>query len=215
MRFVISLGWGRDDFSNGALNPVEFAASVGRIVEENGLDGFDVDYENDSIEEESFDAVDAFYDLVQMQAYDAGTDLGFPPSVVVGRVASEKVLFGRDIENGDTLVSARYAIPDVVAYVRDNELRGLMGWRINSASQMSEPELFPGVELSATRSMRSVGRADSAVLASHTSCLDRRFDGARGEPPVLSELDASPSFRDAHAAGRRARRPRDGDGPEP
>ena len=184
MRFVISLGWGRGDFPNGARNPVEFAASVGRIVEENGLDGFDVDFEFDSIDEESFRevsralraeldarsaamakpllltitpaeiegidfaAVDAFYDLVQMQSYDAAGDGSFAPTNVVGQgVASEKILFGRDIEGGDTLAATRYEIADVVSYVRDNGLGGLMGWRVNSASQMSGPDRFGGVEL--------------------------------------------------------------------
>jgi len=184
MRFVISLGWGSGDFSNGATTPVAFAASAGRIVEENDLDGFDVDYEGDAIDEESFrvvsralreeldargaamgkpllltitpaetygldlEAVDAYYDLVQLQSYDAWDDNAFPPSEIVGRgVASEKILFGRDIERGDTLAAPRYGISDVVAYVRDNGLRGLMGWRVNAASQMSGPDRFAGVEL--------------------------------------------------------------------
>ena len=183
MKFIISLGWGRDDFSNGAQNPSEFASSVGGIVEENDLDGFDIDFESDSIEPEAFRAVshalraeldgraapmgkplyltitpaelsidlaivDQYYDYVQMQSYDARHDMVVPPANIVGdRVESTKILFGRDIEGGDTLSSTRYGIPDVVAYVRENHLAGLMAWRVNTSSQMTSVPPFAGVRL--------------------------------------------------------------------
>jgi hypothetical protein len=183
MKFVISLGWGQNDFSNGARNPIEFASSVGDIVEENDLDGFDIDFESDSIEPDAFRAlsaalraeldaraarmgkrlyltitpaplsidlavVDQYYDYLQMQSYDAPHDDVVPPmNIVGGKVESTKIVFGRDIESGDTLSSPRYGIPDVVAYVRENRLAGLMGWRVNTASQMTGTPLFAGVRL--------------------------------------------------------------------
>jgi GH18 family chitinase len=183
MKFIISLGWGRDDFSNGAQNPTEFASSVGNIVVENDLDGFDIDFESDSIEPDAFGAVsralraeldaratrmgkqlyltitpaqlgvdlvivDQYYDYVQMQSYDAPHDMAFSPTNVVGReIASTKIFYGRDIEGGDTLSSTRYGVPDVVAYVRENHLAGLMSWRVNAANQMAGMPHFGGVRL--------------------------------------------------------------------
>jgi len=183
MKFIISLGWGHDDFSNGAQNPTQFASSVGNIVEENDLDGFDIDFESDAIEPDDFRAVshalraeldaratrmrkqlyltitpaqlsidlavvNQYYDYLQMQSYDAPNDDVVPPTNIVGgNVESSKILFGRDIESGDTLSSARYGIPDVVAYVRENDLAGLMGWRVNTASQMAGMPRFGGVRL--------------------------------------------------------------------
>ena len=183
MKFVISLGWGQNDFSNGAQNPIEFASSVGDIIEENDLDGFDIDFESDSIEPAAFRAVshalraeldargtrmrkrlyliitpaelgidlavvDQYYDYVQMQTYDAPHDDVLPPMNIIGRsVESTKLLFGRDIESGDTLSSPRYGIPDVAAYVRENHLAGLMGWRVNTTSQMTGTPPFGGVRL--------------------------------------------------------------------
>jgi GH18 family chitinase len=183
MKFIVSLGWGRNDFSNGAQNPTEFASSVGDIVEENELDGFDIDFESDSLEPDAFRAVsqalraeldargarmrkqlyltitpaklgidlevvNRYYDYVQMQTYDAPQDDVLPPSNIVGRqVDASRILFGRDIESGDTLASPRYGIPDVAAYVRENRLAGLMGWRVNTASQMTGMPRFAGVRL--------------------------------------------------------------------
>jgi hypothetical protein len=183
MKFIISLGWGKNDFSNGAENPTAFAASVGTIVEENDLDGFDVDFESDTITAAAFRAVsqalraeldargarmrkplhltitpgqlgidlavvNQYYDYVQMQSYDDDDDMEFSPTTVVGHeVASAKILFGRDIEGGDTLAAPRYGISDVVEYVRENDLRGLMGWRVNAASQMAGMPRFSGVRL--------------------------------------------------------------------
>jgi len=185
MKFIVSLGWGieTNDFGNGANNPTEFAASVGAMVADNELDGFDVDFEKTSISESAFRevsqalrseldtrgkamgeklyltitpgelgfdmaVVNEHYDYLQMQSYDSSVDLEFKPENVVGHgVAGAKILFGRDIESGDTLKSKRYRIPDVVAYVTKNGLAGLMGWRVNAGSQMTGPTLFSGVKL--------------------------------------------------------------------
>jgi GH18 family chitinase len=184
MKFIISLGWGRDDFKNGATNPIAFASSVGDIVEANDLDGFDVDYERVDMEEATFRtisqalraeldareramgkrlyltitpaqlkgmdlaAVNEHYDYVQMQTYDNGDDLFFSPSNLVGSaIPNNKLLFGRDIEGGDTLTSGRYDIPDISAYVRNNRLAGLMGWRVNGGNQLAGPPYFSGVHL--------------------------------------------------------------------
>lgn len=184
MKFIISLGWGRDDFANGAKNPAQFASSVGDIVEANDLDGFDVDFERVDMEEDTFRtisqalraeldareramgkrlyltitpaqlkgmdlaAVNDHYDYVQMQSYDNGDDLFFAPSNLVGSaIPNRKLLFGRDIEGGDTLASGRYQIPDITAYVRHNGLAGLMGWRVNAGNQLSGPPYFSGVHL--------------------------------------------------------------------
>jgi hypothetical protein len=193
MKFIVSLGWGRDDFENGAKNPAAFAASVGDIVEENHLDGFDVDYESVDMNEATFRtvsralrdeldargramgkrllltitpaqtdgldfaAVDQHYDYVQMQTYDASDDQSFAPSHIVGKgIPGSKILFGRDIEGGDTLISSRYHIPDVTAYVRKNGLAGLMGWRVNAGNQLTAP-YFSGVHL-----LRQAFEADEA-----------------------------------------------------
>jgi GH18 family chitinase len=185
MKFIVSLGWGVDsnDFGNGAKSPTEFASSVGDIVADNQLDGFDIDFERTTITAEAFRetsqalrseldtrgkamgkklyltitpgemgfdmaAVNQHYDYLQMQSYDSDGDLEFKPKDVVGHgVASAKILFGRDIESGDTLAAKRYRIPDVVAYVTKNGLAGLMGWRVNAGSQMTGPTLFSGVKL--------------------------------------------------------------------
>ena len=183
MKFIVSLGWGSADFSSGAQNPIAFASSVGAIVEENDLDGFDVDFESDDIERDAFravsqalraeldvrgqrmqkrlyltitpadlvdlDVVNQYYDYVQIQSYDALDDAIFEPTSVIGQgVDSAKILFGRDLEGGDTLASNRYDIPDVVAYVSENRLAGLMGWRVNASNQMTGPmPLFSGVRL--------------------------------------------------------------------
>ncbi len=182
MKFIISLGWGLEDFANGARNPREFASSVGDIIEENNLDGFDVDFESVSIERDAFRAVsqalrseldargdrmqkrlfltitpaqevdltvvNQYYDYVQMQSYDAENDERFPPSEIVGQgVDPAKILFGRDIEGDDTLSSDRYGIPDIVAYVEENRLAGLMGWRVNAGNQMTQLPNFSGVRL--------------------------------------------------------------------
>jgi hypothetical protein len=95
-----------------------------------------------------FAAVDELYDYVQMQSYDASADKEFPPTSIVGQgIASAKILFGRDIEGGDTLAAPLYDIPDVAEYVSENALAGLMGWRVNAGNQMTVTNPFSGVRL--------------------------------------------------------------------
>ncbi|MCX7970862.1 MAG: glycosyl hydrolase family 18 protein [Negativicutes bacterium] len=179
MKFIVSLGWGRSDFSNGAKNPVQFAQSVCRIIQDNGLDGFDIDYESDYVSQSQFigvmqelrrqldalgaqmgkhlylsitpattggfdvDTINSCVDIVQMQSYDAGNDAYFAPSNVLNLknakgegIIRSRILFGRDIENNDTLSSGRYGISNIPQYVLQNGLGGLMGWRVNAGNQM-------------------------------------------------------------------------------
>lgn len=178
MKFIISLGWGHNDFSLGASNPEQFAASVAQIVDENGLDGFDIDYESDYITTQAFQdvsralrtaldslsqdqhskcygkklyliitpnsasldagTINTYYDYVQMQSYDYVHDAYCDPNdFLTAGVTRSKLLFGRDIENGDTLTCTRYGgVGNVADFVRNNGLGGIMGWRVNSSSQM-------------------------------------------------------------------------------
>lgn len=46
IKILISLGWGSQDVALAAKNPGPFAQSVAAIVQEHGLDGFDIDYES-------------------------------------------------------------------------------------------------------------------------------------------------------------------------
>lgn len=195
MKFIISLGWGNSDYSNGAQNPVQFAQSVCNIVQENNLDGVDVDYEADgfmtvdafkSVSQElrkqldalgiqmgkkmyftitpatkkglDFDTINNLYDYVQMQSYDADNDADCPPSTFIPGITSSKLLFGRDIENGDgnypgilmpngktKYNQSKYDINDVPGYVITNNMAGIMGWRVNAGSQMdTKNNLYSG-----------------------------------------------------------------------
>ncbi len=45
MKFVISLGYGSSDLANAATTPEAFADSVVKLLQDNDLDGFDIDYE--------------------------------------------------------------------------------------------------------------------------------------------------------------------------
>lgn len=182
MKFIISLGYGKVDNMSflvaAAQNPADFAKSVCDIIENSGLDGFDIDYEGENVsgftQEQfneiiaalrteldsrgakmgkklyltlapntasamDFDTVNKYVDFVQMQTYDYSGDMKVTPSSFAS-VAPAKLLFGRDIENGDTLTSGRHSgnVGNVPAYVEKESMAGIMGWRVNSSKEMKD-----------------------------------------------------------------------------
>ncbi|MCX5774365.1 MAG: glycosyl hydrolase family 18 protein [Fusobacteria bacterium] len=183
MKFLISLGWGNNDFSNGAKNPDQFAASVCKIIQDNDLDGFDIDYEDDSsMTPQSFvavskalrehldalgatmdktgkklyltitpattsgldmNAINQYYDFVQIQSYDALNDSGCSPNSF-SSVNPSKILIGRDYENGDTMTDTRYGMGNIMTYIANNNFRGIMGWRVNAGNQLNNSPKFSG-----------------------------------------------------------------------
>jgi glycosyl hydrolase family 18 (putative chitinase) len=60
IKILVSLGWGNNDVRVAAMTPGPFAKSVAAIVQEFGLDGFDIDYESADV------SVDAMLELAQL-----------------------------------------------------------------------------------------------------------------------------------------------------
>ena len=60
IKILVSLGWGNNDVRVAAMTPGPFAKSVAAIVQEFGLDGFDIDYESADV------SVDAMLALAQL-----------------------------------------------------------------------------------------------------------------------------------------------------
>ncbi|MEI6055534.1 MAG: glycosyl hydrolase family 18 protein [Lentisphaerota bacterium] len=188
MKFLVSLGYGSvgnlSFLAGAAKTPAAFAQSVGQVVEDCGLDGFDIDYEGvnvngqgiaqgiskidfiniiialrteldnrgtklnkklyltltpDTLNYIDAGTVNKFVDFLQMQSYDYSGDLGLLPQAVLDLgIDKSKILFGRDIENGDTLTSGNKSgnVGDIPDYVQENAMRGIMGWRVNSGKEM-------------------------------------------------------------------------------
>lgn len=171
IKIVISLGWGKNDVDNAALTPNDFADSVKALVERHKLDGFDIDYESESVSESDMltltnalrTALTAdkimtitpaqtsglnskildIFDLVMPQTYDHGGNGTTADWYQQTLGGYSKIVFGLNSEGakGSSDDPAKFA-----KLAKDNNAAGIFAWRLDTDTQVNGFPTFKTAE---------------------------------------------------------------------